>query len=67
MYLHATIHSEAHLTLNAQINFLAAITLVHFGATGIFMHTDFAQECSAEIKPKIALRKVRVIDGQMIN
>lgn len=67
LYLRATTDPEAQLTLNAQINFLAAITLVDSGATGIFMHPDFAQECRAEIKPKVAPREVRVIDGRMIN
>jgi predicted aspartyl protease len=45
--IHATIDPETHLILNAQINLLSAITLVDSGATGVFMHSKFAQECNA--------------------
>ena len=43
VYLHATIDPDAHLTLDAQLNSLKALTLVDSGATGVFMHPTFAK------------------------
>ena len=37
LYLRATTDPEAHLKLNAQINSLAAITLIDSEATGVFI------------------------------
>ena len=65
--IHATINPETHLTLNAQINLLPAITLVDSGATGVFLHPKFAQECKADIRIKSTPRVVRVIDGRIID
>lgn len=57
----------AHLTLNAKINDLEALTLVDSGATGVFMHPTFALKCNAIIQTKKVPREVRVIDGRVIN
>lgn len=65
--MRATIDPEAYLTLKAEINGLAASTLVDSGATGIFMHPTFARECKAEVRPKLIPREVRLIDGRAIN
>lgn len=65
--LRATLEPEAHVTLDATINSMAASTLVDSGATGIFMHPRFAEECNATLQLKRAPREVRVIDGRMIN
>lgn len=45
----ATIDLGAHLTLDAVINSMVATTLIDSGATGMFMHPQFAQRCGAEI------------------
>lgn len=66
-YLRATIEPAAHLTLNARINSVATTTLVDSGATGVFMHQNFARDCGAEVKRKLVPREVRVIDGRVIN
>lgn len=66
-YLRATIEQGSHVTLEAQLNSRGATALVDSGATGIFMHPQFAQDCQAEIKAKAIPREVRVIDGRMIN
>ena len=42
-YLRATMDPEAHLTLQAHINSISALSLNDFGAIGIFMHPSFAQ------------------------
>lgn len=66
-YLRATMEQGSHVTLEAQLNSRRATALVDSGATGIFMHPQFAQNCQAEIKAKAIPREVRVIDGRMIN
>ena len=53
--------------MDAKINPLAALTLVDSGATGVFMHHDFAAQCNALIRPRNVSKEVRVIDGMMIN
>ena len=67
LYLKATIDSDAHLTLDAQINSLKALTLVDSGATGVFMHPTFAKQCKAMVQCKVTPRENRVIDGRVIN
>lgn len=67
LYLRATVDSGAHLTLDAKINSFEALTLVDSGATGVFMHPEFASQCNAIIKQKEVPREVRVIDGRVIN
>lgn len=66
-YLHATTKLGAHPTVNARINSLPTITLVDSGATGIFMHQDFAQDCGAKIRPKLTPQEVWVIHNHVIN
>ena len=44
-----------------------ATALVDLGATGIFMHSNFFQDCQTTIKAKEVPREVRVIDGRVIN
>lgn len=53
--------------MDARINSFTATTLVDSGATGVFMHRDFARNCRAEIRAKLTPREVRVIDGRIIN
>lgn len=65
--LRATTDPGAHLTLDAMINSIAATTLVDSGATGVFMHPQFAQICGATVTTKDIPREVRVIDGRRIN
>ena len=67
IFLRATTDPEGHLTMDAKINSLAALTLVDSGATGMFMHPDFAAQCNTLIWPRSVPREVRVIDGRMIN
>ena len=67
LYLRATIDAEAHLTLKAEVNSMAALVLVDSSATGIFIHPEFAQQCNAKLQPKKIPREVRVIDGRIIN
>lgn len=67
LYLRATVDAEAHLTLEAEVNSVAAVMLVDSGATGVFIHPNFAQLCNAKVKPKSIPREVRVIDGRVIN
>lgn len=66
-YLRATFEPTAHLTLNACINAVPTTALIDSGATGIFMHQDFARHCGAEIKQKALPREVRVVDGRVIS
>ena len=58
---------EKHLTMNVHMNNVSAVALVDSGATGVFMHLDFAKRCKATIRLKATPRDVRVIDGQIIN
>lgn len=67
LYLRATMDPGAHLTVVGHINSVAAEPLVDSGATGVFMHPDFAIKCNALIKPKEVPREVRVIDGREIS
>jgi len=53
LYLCATIDLRAHVTLEAEVNFVAALTLVDSGATGVFMHPKFAKQCNAILQPKM--------------
>lgn len=66
-YLRATTEPGAHLTMDARVNSIATTTLIDSGATGIFMHQDFAQNCGARIQSKKIPQEVRVIDGRVIN
>lgn len=66
-YLRATIDPNAHLALDARINFLAPLALVDSGATGVFMHPTCAAQCNAVIRPKVMPREVQVIDERVIN
>ena len=56
-----------HLTVVGRMNALIAEPLVDSGATGVFMHPDFAHKCKAIIRLKKVPREVKVIDGQIIN
>ena len=67
LYLHAIIDHEAHVTLDVEINNLAALTLVNSEAIGIFMHPRFVEKCNAILLFKVAPREVKVIDGPIIN
>ena len=67
LYLRATIDSDAHLILDAQVNSLKALTLVNSGAIGVFMHPTFAKQCKAVVRCKVTPREVRVIDGRVIS
>lgn len=67
LYVRATMEQGSHVTLEAQLNSQGATALVDLGATGIFMHPHFAQDCYAKIKAKEIPREVRVINGRMIN
>ena len=49
LYLRATIDPNAHLTLDAQINSLKALTLINLEATGLFMHPTSAKQCKAVV------------------
>ena len=49
LYLRAIVDLDAHLTLDAQINSLKALTLVDSRATGVFMQPPFAKQCKAEV------------------
>ena len=61
------LNSDAHLTLDAQIDSLKALTLVILGAIGVFMHPTFAKQCKAVVRRKVTPREVWVIDGRVIN
>lgn len=65
--MRATTEPGTHLTIDARINSIAATTLVDSGATGVFMHHDFARHCGAEMRPKLIPWEVRIIDGRVIN
>ena len=67
LYLHATLDPDAHMTLNAEINSVPSLTLVDLGATEIFMHPSFVEQCNAVLQLKAVLHEVRVIDGRMIS
>ena len=58
---------EKHLTMNVHMNKVSAVALVDSGATGVFMHPDFAKHCNATIRLKATPREVRVIDGRVIS
>ena len=64
--IQVTLDPRVHLTLNAQINWLPAITLMDSRAIGVFMHPSFAQACHAKIQSKVAPREVWIIDGKTI-
>ena len=66
-YLRATLDPRAHLTLKAKINGVAALALVDSGAIGIFLHSQFTQECGAVVSPREYPCEVRMIDGRVIN
>ena len=65
--IRATMDLRVHLTLNAQINLLPAITLMDLRATRVFMHPTSARACHAKIRSKAVPREVQVIDGRAIN
>ena len=67
LYLNAIIDPKAHMTLDVEINSLAALKLVDLGAMGIFMHPRFAEKCNAILWLKVVLQEVKIIDGRMIN
>lgn len=67
LYLTATVDPGAHITLSGHINSMKAELLIDSGATGVFMHPDFAQRCQAVVRLKSVPREVRVIDGRLIN
>lgn len=67
LYLRATVDPGAHLNLKGRINLVVAELLVDSGATGVFMHPDFAKKCRATILLKKIPREVRVIDGRIIS
>ena len=46
---------------------MAALALVDFGATGIFLYPQFVKEYSAVVRPREYPREVTVIDGRVIN
>ena len=66
-YLRATLNPRAHLLLKAKINGMAALAFVDSGATRIFLHLQFVQECGAVVSPREYSHEVRVIDGRVIN
>lgn len=53
--------------MNVHMNNVSAVALVDSGATGVFMHPDFAKRCNATIRLKATPREVRVIDGRVIS
>lgn len=65
--VHATIDMEGHLTMNVHMNKVSVVALVDSGATGVFMHPDFAKHCNATIRMKTIPREVRIIDGRTIS
>ena len=67
LYLCATVNPDVHLTLDAQVNSLKALTLVNSKATGVFMHPTFIKQCKAVIRCKVTPREVWVIDRRVIN
>ena len=67
LYLRATLDPSAHVTLNAEINSFPCLTLVDLGATGIFLHPSFVEQCNVVLQLKAIPREVRVIDGRMIS
>lgn len=67
VYLHATIDVGVHVTLDAEVNSVAAFTLVDSGAMGVFMHVKFVEQCNAILQPKLVPRDVRVIDEWVIS
>jgi len=54
-YLRATTEPGAHLIMDARVNLIATTTLIDLGATNIFMHQDFVQNCGARIQSKLIL------------
>ena len=69
LYLRATVDPEAHLTLEALLDRNPSPTsvLVDSGATGVFMHPDFARARHLPTRLKAVPREVRVIDGRTIS
>ena len=67
LYFCAIVDPDAHLTSDAQINSLKALTLIDSGAIGVFMHSTFAKQCKAVVQCKVTPREVHVIDGRVIN
>ena len=65
--VHATIDTEKHLTMNVHMNVVSAVALLDSGATGVFMHPNFAKHCNATIRVKATPHEVRVIDGRIIS
>ena len=65
--VHATVDMEKDLTVTMHMNNVSAVALVDSGATGVFMHPDFAKRCNATIRLKATPREVRVIDGRIIS
>ena len=66
LYIRATVDPGTHLTVTGHINSVLVQPLVDSGATGIFMHPEFANKCQAAIRLKRIPREVRVIDGRVI-
>ena len=53
LYLRALMDPELHLTVEGKINSVPACSLIDSGAIGIFMNLQFAQQCRAEVIPKV--------------
>ena len=43
---------EKYLTMDVHMNNVSIVALVDSGATGVFMHPDFAKQCKATIRLK---------------